>query len=289
MKIVIEESKLPDGTTEADLQVRFETMRDTGNYIRVGVEERETGPVQVIIRPSWPDIFALHQQGTTPAKFFADKDIDQLLSDFDSNKNLGVLSAKYESNGDPGAFGEDDAGGHSYGAYQLASKEGSVGNFIVFLEEVKPDYAKILNDAGGETAAKGGTAVFKAAWTTLAANEDFLTYQHGFIKSTYYDVLVGELENKLVLKVEAKSFALKNVVWSTAVHHGPAGGRNVFKNALTNSGLTADAASDEELIRAVYTERSNVGKYFPRVPGLHGSLQTRFSNEMADALAMLDT
>ena len=45
---------------------------------------------------------------------------------------IGELSKEYESNGDIGAIssGYNDAGGKSYGMYQLASAVGSVDAFI---------------------------------------------------------------------------------------------------------------------------------------------------------------
>ena len=45
---------------------------------------------------------------------------------------LGDLSRLYESNGDPGCIsnGWGDAGGKSYGMYQLASRMGSVNSYL---------------------------------------------------------------------------------------------------------------------------------------------------------------
>jgi len=50
---------------------------------------------------------------------------------------LGSLSARYESNGDPGAIGrtEGDAGGASYGAYQFATNAGVPEAFVAWLGE----------------------------------------------------------------------------------------------------------------------------------------------------------
>ena len=66
---------------------------------------------------------------------------------------LGSLSAVYESNGDPACVssGVNDAGGISYGTYQLASNCGSVDEFLGWsLRQggYYTDYARALVDSG---------------------------------------------------------------------------------------------------------------------------------------------
>ena len=53
---------------------------------------------------------------------------------------LGDLSAKYESNGNPGLIssGKGDPGGKSYGCYQLSSKAGSLQDFIRWADRHYP-------------------------------------------------------------------------------------------------------------------------------------------------------
>jgi hypothetical protein len=98
---------------------------------------------------------------------------------------LGTLSAKYESNGDPGAIGrnEGDAGGASYGAYQFATNAGVPEGFVAWLGERGYRGAEGLARAGAP-----GTEGFDAAWREAAAAdpEGFAAMQRGFVEEVYY-------------------------------------------------------------------------------------------------------
>jgi hypothetical protein len=49
---------------------------------------------------------------------------------------LGKLSAKFESSKEgPSAIGYDTKGGTSYGTYQIASKTGTMSEFVAFLDK----------------------------------------------------------------------------------------------------------------------------------------------------------
>lgn len=199
---------------------------------------------------------------------------------------LGKLSEKYESGGrGPGTVstGKGDPGGVSYGTYQLASKVGRADDFV---KKYYPDEFKGL---------KGGTDEFTKAWKTLAERDPKALHanEHAYIKETHYDPQVRKLQKDLELDIAKRSAALRDVVWSVAVQHGPNSGLIVtaVKPLLTNAKL-ADV-TDEAIIRAVYAERGRKdadGKlvYFKRVsddwiPGL----TKRFENEQKDALEML--
>jgi hypothetical protein len=78
--------------------------------------------------------------------------------------------------------------------------------------------------------------------------------------------------------------ALKNVVWSVAVQHGP--NTPLIKNALF--GLQPGSMSDQTVIDAIYVERSKVDIYFESsTPKVKASVANRFKKEHADAIAML--
>ena len=200
---------------------------------------------------------------------------------------LGSLSAKYESNGKPGAIGHDSSGGWSYGAYQLASLKGSVAKFLNFLALAEPGFAADLNATGGDSAARRGDPRFRTVWKELATNhaKRFLELQHGFIKASHYDKFVDKVKSQIGLDIETRSLAIKNVAWSTAVQHGAS--NTVFKAALDGAQVADGRPGDEAIINAVYAERSKVDKRFPSVPDLHDSLRDRFAQEKADALSML--
>lgn len=199
---------------------------------------------------------------------------------------LGKLSEKYESGGrGPGTVstGKGDPGGVSYGTYQLASKVGRADDFV---KKYYPDEFKGL---------KGGTDDFTKAWKTLADKDSkgLHANEHAYIKETHYDPQAAKLAKELSLDVAKRSAALRDVVWSVAVQHGPNTDLIItsIKPLLKHAKL-ADV-TDEAIIRAVYAERGRKdsdGKlvYFKRVsddwiPGL----TKRFESELKDALEML--
>jgi hypothetical protein len=199
---------------------------------------------------------------------------------------LGKLSEKYESGGrGPGTVstGKGDPGGVSYGTYQLASKVGRADDFV------KRYYA---DDFKG---LKAGTDEFTKKWKELAERDPKALHanEHAYIKETHYDPQAAKLSKDLGLDVSKRSAALRDVVWSVAVQHGP----NTPLIVTSVKPLLKDAkladVTDEAIIRAVYAERGRKdadGKlvYFKRVsddwiPGL----TKRFESEQKDALEML--
>lgn len=182
-----------------------------------------------------------------------------------NDSNLGVLSKKYESNGDPGMIstGNGDSGGASYGAYQFASNFNIPLNFVEFLKNHNTKYHKRLLDAYKKDGNKYG-ANFDNEWKKIAREDNggFLALQHEFTKQRYYDVTVKSLRDELKFDVEKHSFTLQNVIWSRAVQHGNPGVLNVIKRAF--AGIDIKNATEEELIRAIYKESGkttdNIGK-----------------------------
>ncbi|HEY0728738.1 MAG TPA: LysM domain-containing protein, partial [Pyrinomonadaceae bacterium] len=131
---------------------------------------------------------------------------------------LGVLSAKYETGGrGPGTVstGAGDPGGVSYGSYQMASKMGVVQRFVA---QAGFQWA---DDFKGLTA---GTAPFTAVWKKIATEQTdaFQKAQHDFIKRSHYDPLASKVLADNKVDVNTRSFAVQNVIWSTAVQHGGA-------------------------------------------------------------------
>src|SRR5262245_26757249 len=170
-----------------------------------------------------------------------------------ADESLGKLSEKYESGGrGPGTVstGRGDPGGVSYGTYQLASKIGRADSFV------KRYYPEEFKDL------KGGTPEFTTRWKELAAKDSdgLRKNEHEYIKETHYDLQVKKLEEDLKLDVARRSAALRDVVWSVAVQHGPRTDLIVaaVKPLLKNENL--DDVTDEEIIRAVYAERGRMDK-----------------------------
>ena len=115
-----------------------------------------------------------------------------------------------------------------------------------------------------------------------------------FIKVTHYDPLVQKISRALMLEVNDRSRALQNVIWSTAVQHGP----NTRVVELAVKPLLKDKAvadlSDAEIIRAIYAERGrkDAAGGLVHFKGNSEAVQkagaNRFVNEQRDALTALE-
>jgi Type VI secretion system spike protein VgrG3-like, C-terminal len=201
---------------------------------------------------------------------------------------LGALSARFESNGNPGSIGHDSTGGFSYGTYQIATLTGTFSDFMNFLRAQYPDLAQPLDAAGGPTAATNGTQQFQAAWKSEAQQNPsrFQQAQHDYIQATHYDVQVAKLQTNFGLDVNQRSRALQNVVWSMAVQMGNTT-QTIFRNALKNVS-SIDTVDDAQLIPLLYAEREKVNIYFASsTPAVKAAVLKRFQQEQNDALQML--
>jgi hypothetical protein len=118
-------------------------------------------------------------------------------------------------------------------------------------------------------------------------------HEHEYIRETHYDPQVKKLKKDVGLDVATRSAAFRDVVWSTAVQHGP--NTDVIVRAaksLLTGGKTLANVSDEALIRAIYAERGRkIDEKLAHFPGVSAewipALTKRFEHEMKDALAML--
>jgi hypothetical protein len=213
---------------------------------------------------------------------------------------LGVLSGKYESNGDPGQISDlaGDKGGKSYGICQFSSALGSLDTFIYWLADYNTNFYNTLKDAKKADGDKFGTK-FDEAWTKLAReNEDeFLRLQLKSIRENYYDKAAAKIKRDFKVDINTKSFAYRNVVWSTVVQHGVYGSTRTTAESSKPGVLTAVGYTkpERELIDLVYKERAKFNLYFssydvnvPSQKKLLDSLASRFSNEAVDALSMYD-
>ena len=201
---------------------------------------------------------------------------------------LGSLSAKYETGGrGPGTVstGSGDPGGVSYGSYQMATKTGTVARFVSEADFPWRDSFKNL---------KPGTSPFTAKWKEIATSESdrFQECQHAYIKKTHFDLLVAQTLSENELDITARSHALQDSVWSTAVQHG--GKCAVIRKALSTLNIdSADSDFDQKLIRAIYAERGRrradgkLAYFLTSSANVQKGVATRFKNEEADALKML--
>jgi len=194
---------------------------------------------------------------------------------------LGDLSAKYESNGDPGAVADNpgDAGGASYGAYQFATSAGVPQVFVAWLAKQGYRLAQTLGNAG-----EPGTPEFNKAWQQVAAedHDGFLEIQRLYVQQKYYDPAVTALSDS-GFKVDGRSEALRQVIWSAAVQYGPRWVAELFKEAADGDPNLCD---DATLISKIYQVRAS-DDWTSGSPDLRPSLRARFASECNDALAML--
>jgi hypothetical protein len=210
-----------------------------------------------------------------------------IIRDDAHNSFLGVISEKYESNGQPGVIstGAGDFGGKSYGAWQLSSRMGAVDAFLIWLKDINREFFNTLDAArrADNLGPNSFGANFDAAWKSIADShyDEFLKIQQHYIKVKYYDDLVRRLDREGIYRSQQNTFATRNVLWSLAVQHGSSGAQRLIKNASPTD-------THNEFIEGVYEERSRVEVYFVSSPTLHNSLRNRFNNERNDALRVLN-
>jgi len=183
---------------------------------------------------------------------------------------LGTLSAKYESNGDPGAisYTAGDAGGPSYGAYQFATNAGTPQDFCMWL---------------GVDWGTPGTPEVDANWPAAAQPdpEGFLAAQHSYVKAVYFDTAAVLLAG-IGVDLSQRSEALSQVVWSAAVQYGPG---YIVELFLTAAGGDPNAIDDRTLISNIYAVRAS-DEWTGGSPRLRPGLRARFNAECQEALAM---
>lgn len=206
---------------------------------------------------------------------------------------IGGLSEQYESGGrGPGTVssGTGDPGGVSYGTYQLAGNRNRPQEFLA------SEGQRWAAEFGASTP---GSAAFSATWREIAAREPeaFGAAQHDYIQRTHYQVQADQVQGNTGIDVTNRSAALRDVVWSTAVQHGPETG--AIARAIANvraQGVTPSEgdAFDRALINAIYDERGrrsdNGGlAYFTSASAaVQTSVANRFAEERRDALTMLN-
>jgi hypothetical protein len=203
-------------------------------------------------------------------------------------QEIGALSAHFESGEKgPGVIGYDPRGGTSYGTYQIASKPGTMHLFIDYLSERAPDLASKLKAAGPANTG-GHSGKMPEVWKRIAATDPvrFAKLQYDFIDKTHYLPALQEIADRTGMDISKAPRALQEVLWSTAVQHGPKGAVKIFTKAIgrsqdkKNNGVKMD-----KLISCVYDMRA--GQFTFSGAGVRSAAQSRFKEEGKIALAML--
>lgn len=191
------------------------------------------------------------------------------------SRRLGELSRGYESGREGPATvssGKGDPGGVSYGTWQLATNRKRPEEF---LETEGSRWAREFDRM------RPGSPEFSERWRTIAMRDPaaFDAAQYEYIKRTHYDVAVQRIREKADVDVDTRSQTLRDVVWSTAVQHGP---RKRFMpeafNEVERRRGEDPYAYDSRVIERIYKLRGDDN------PGT----RRRFDKEVTAAGRMLD-
>lgn len=204
----------------------------------------------------------------------------------------GALSAKFESGTDGvAAIGYDKHGGTSYGKFQLSSKAGTMDQFIKFLRKESPEYAKRLAAAGPANTG-GRSGAMPKEWKKIAEENPVLfeSLQEKFIHASHYAPALSAINERTGLDPSQMSPALQEVLWSTAVQHGPSGAARIFSKAMDKiDASTADKPGTENfekaMIENIYAMRST--QFSSSTERVQSAVQNRLEQERDLALAML--
>lgn len=262
---------------------RFNILDDLGEWYKVSYEDNDT------IRVGY--IYALY---TLPLR---DNCFDSYLG-FISSKNESTLynngtTELPTSVRNPGTISNNpgDEGGKSYGQYQLSSALGTVDIFLGYLK-ASPEgitfYDK-LNNAKILDGNKFGPN-FDKVWSNIATTsaDDFFEFQRKFVKIEYYDKAETILKNEDSFDMNTKSFALNEVLWSTAVQYGIQGDGTATKGAIDIFREAGLEKQENQLIINIYDIKI---KHAETVSdnAIKNALITRAKSEKADVLYMFNS
>lgn len=216
----------------------------------------------------------------TGVKKGASKITQGITKGFTSIKDwaLGHTSKTFES-GQRGAgtisTGRGDAGGVSYGTYQMSSKRGVAQDFV------QTYYPKQF--AG----LKAGTPAFNAQWKEMAKDPDFEKVQYAYIKDTHYDKQQQALLKKGI-DLTTRGQAVRDAVWSTAVQFG--GNTQLIAKALSGSKKSVAQMNDREIVEAIqdYKVKNNDQLFAKSDKSVRASTLKRATDERVALGRLLD-
>lgn len=185
--------------------------------------------------------------------------------------NLGSVSEKYESNGNPGSANKDPASnkGYSYGCWQL---NGSTLSRYLQQTSYKSNFVGLAP----------GTPEFNAKWKSIGVSDgaNFKADQKDFINKTNYTPALNGLSY-----LQDRGPCVQNLIWSCAVQLGPTGAKSVINKALNGQDVTN--LTNADICSLVKDYQSNTVQFrFKSSPGIWPALQDRYAAEKKDLLAM---
>lgn len=184
---------------------------------------------------------------------------------------LGSVSSFFESEGSGGVAAinlDDPVGGASFGSHQMTKD--TVLNFI---NDPRYNLAQYFPTQDVESPA------FHNAWRNLAQQdpEGFERLQKAHIVNTHFQPQINKL-SRAGYDIDNFSQAMREVIFSTAVQHGP--NTSIVLNALNNGG------DELEVIRAIYEDRST--RFKSSTPQIQRNVRERFRNEFAMIREIMD-
>ncbi len=205
---------------------------------------------------------------------------------------LGTLSALMESEKGKKLWnnGElDKTGGWSYGTYQIATKDGTMNDYLKHLQNnpLYQGYYNTLQQAGGYNAALTGAEQFKNTWADLSKDQNFLQSQQDFIVEKKLKPTMNRVSDINGWNLDFRSPVVRDVLYSTATQHGEGGAPSLLHNRFGRN-TDISSFSDEDIINNIYNERSNVNLYFRSSDeATRNNMKDRFIKENAKALELL--
>ncbi len=206
---------------------------------------------------------------------------------------VGALARAFESGSEGSqAIGWDKVGGTSYGLFQLSSRQGSMDNFLAFLDGVAPEWATRLRNSGpADTGGRNGA--MPREWRAIAAENPglFTALQQRFINDTHYQPALQAIQERTGLDISSFPKALQEVLFSTAVQHGPTGAANIFAQAARGlNGVIGQTEFSgevlaEHLIREIYTLRST--RFGSSTAQVQAAVRNRLKSEHKLAMNLL--
>jgi hypothetical protein len=201
------------------------------------------------------------------------------------NWRIGQTSARYESGGrgvSTISSGAGDAGGISYGVYQLSSKMGTLAEYL--------NDSKYGNYSQYFTGLPINSQEFKDKWRELAASDlNFGITQHEFIKDTHFQSIVNSIASNGI-DLSNRGLAVQEMIWSNGVQHrGNTAG--IYKRALETTygkNYDLDSLTDSQIIEAIYDYRlKNVnGLFASSDEKTRNAVTNRIPSEKEDVLRL---
>lgn len=188
---------------------------------------------------------------------------------------LGHISALFETSGrGVGTIskGTGDFGGKSYGAYQLATNNGSLQDFLR------------SSPFGAEFAGlQPGSPEFDAKYRQVAKDPAFADAQHQYITNTHYAPQLARLRASGI-DLGSRGKAVHEAVFSTAVQFGAKTG--VIQKALKGSDIAQ--LSDADIIGLIqdYKAKNNSTLFKSSSAAVQASTLRRAANEKAELLKL---